>query len=139
MPTSKRPLRTAALASLMVAPALLLGALCFAQGAKHEMKHETAAQKYKNIKVLKDVPADQIIPIMHNINDALGVQCTFCHIIKPDHSGFELDDKPAKEMARKMILMVDDMKKREKVLKKNVTCFMCHHGSAEPQMAAEKK
>ena len=37
----------------------------------------TAAQKYKNIQVLKDIPADQLIPTMQFISSALGVECDF--------------------------------------------------------------
>ena len=94
----------------------------------------TSRQKFKNIRVLKDLPADQLIPTMHRFNVSLGVHCDFCHVVKPNHTGFELDDKPAKQTTRKMILMVQDMNKREKVLAGQSTCFMCHHGQPRPDL-----
>ena len=99
-------------------------------------KPVTARQQYKNIKVLKDLPADQLIPVMHNINTSLGVRCDFCHVINPDHTGFEKDDKPAKETARQMVLMVQRLNRREKAVDNKATCFMCHHGRPEPETMA---
>lgn len=128
-----RSARIAGLATGLLVPTVLLGALSFAQGGQ---KGETAGQskKFKNIKVLRELPADQLIPVMHKIDDSLGVKCDFCHVVNADHSGFELDTKPGKKRAREMILMVNDIKKHQKTLDDKASCFMCHHGSAEPAM-----
>ena len=134
MISNKRQLRIFGLAAALTLPVLTLGAFTFAQ-EKGTMKPETSGHKYKNIKVLKDLPADQLIPVMHQFNDALGVKCDACHIIEADHKGFDKDDKPMKEAARKMILMVRDIKSKQKALGGKGTCFMCHHGSPEPQLA----
>jgi hypothetical protein len=96
---------------------------------------ETAGHRFKNIQVLKDLPADQLLPTMRGFSEALGVRCGFCHVSKPDHTGFELDDKPTKRTARKMILMVQDINKRETVIHGQATCYMGHHGNEEPQLA----
>jgi hypothetical protein len=97
--------------------------------------------KLKNIRVLKNVPPDQIIPIMHKINDSLGVRCDFCHEVKTgpggQHEGWELDTKPMKNVARQMITMTYDINKRYRVADKKVTCFTCHHGHAEPESNPE--
>src|SRR5262245_50162720 len=61
--------RTLSLTVGLLALSFLLAALCLAQGNK---KPETAGQKFKNIKILKDLPADQLIPVMHKFNDSLG-------------------------------------------------------------------
>jgi len=42
-----------------------------------------AETKYRNIQVLKGVPAKNVGPIMRAFNRALGVQCAFCHIQGP--------------------------------------------------------
>lgn len=128
-----RRVRIAGLAAGLIIPAVLLGALSFAQGGQ---KPETAGQskKFKNIKVLKEIPADQLIPVMHNWSASLSVKCDFCHVINADHSGFDLDTKPEKNKARAMLLMVNDIKKRERTVEGKATCFMCHHGSPEPMM-----
>src|SRR6202521_5379142 len=45
------------------------------------MKGKTAAQFYKKIEVLKDIPATEIHPAMEYITLALGVGCPYCHTI----------------------------------------------------------
>ena len=62
----------------------------------------TAAQQFKNIQVLKDIPADQLIPAMQFITASLGVECEFCHV----QDAFEKDDKKTKVTARKMMEMM---------------------------------
>jgi len=63
---------------------------------------KTASQQFKNIQVLKDVPADQLIPAMQFITASLGVDCEYCHVEK----AFDKDDKKPKVMARKMMEMM---------------------------------
>jgi hypothetical protein len=115
------------LTSACVLPALLLGALSIAQLAPPKPK--TAAQQYKNIKVLKDLPADKLIPLMHDINTSLNVRCDFCHV----RNAWEKDDVPMKETARKMMIMTNDINAHQKILDKKATCYMCHHGHPEPE------
>lgn len=125
--------RRVLLAAAVTAPLALFGVLVHAQEGKKADAQITSRQKYKNIKVLKDLPADQLIPYMHAYNTALGVKCDFCHVINPDHSGFEKDDKPMKRKAREMILLTKDLNGKYKTIDKKATCAMCHHGHAEPE------
>lgn len=132
-------IRTSTLLAVLgstLAAAVLLGT-SIAQEKNSGDQKPTAAQKYKNIKVLKNVPADQIIPIMHKINDSLGVRCDHCHIVETNaqgqHVGWEKDDKPTKEVARKMMVMTNDLIAHQRVLDKKATCYMCHHGHAQPE------
>jgi photosynthetic reaction center cytochrome c subunit len=92
-----------------------------------------AEQQYKNIKVLKGIPADQVIPAMEFITASLGVECEFCHV-RREHGGmaFEKDDKKPKEIARKMIQMMTAINKDNFEGKREVTCNSCHHGAAHP-------
>src|SRR5512139_1862228 len=39
-----------------------------------------ASEQFKNIQVLKDVPADQLIPTMQFMAASLGVGCDLCHV-----------------------------------------------------------
>src|SRR5260370_7475834 len=39
-----------------------------------------AEEQFKNILVLKGIPADQLIPGMQFITVSLGVECEFCHV-----------------------------------------------------------
>src|SRR5450755_1801917 len=63
--------------------------------------------KFKNLKVLpKDISPEQLDKIMDGFKEALGVKCSFCHAPSKDssihHPDFASDDKPEKNIARKM-------------------------------------
>jgi photosynthetic reaction center cytochrome c subunit len=89
---------------------------------------QTAEQKYKNIQVLKGIPADQLIPSMQFMAASLGVECEFCHV----HQDPGSDGKKPKLAARKMMTMMmqinTDNFKGERV----VTCYSCHRGAVRP-------
>jgi photosynthetic reaction center cytochrome c subunit len=89
---------------------------------------KTAEQQYKNIQVLKDIPADQLIPSMQFISASLGVECDFCHV---EHE-MQKDDKKEKQTARKMIAMELAINKGHFNNDVEVTCYTCHRGAAHP-------
>ena len=89
-------------------------------------KEERTEQKYKNIQMLKGLPADRLMKIMFAFKDSLGVDCTYCHI----KDQFEKDDKPEKQMARKMITIVKDS--NAKLGAERVSCYTCHRGQSRP-------
>jgi photosynthetic reaction center cytochrome c subunit len=89
---------------------------------------KTAEQQFKNIQVLKDIPADQLIPAMQFIAASLGVDCEFCHV---EHE-MQKDDKKEKKTARKMIEMELAINKGHFNNEIEVTCYTCHRGSAHP-------
>jgi photosynthetic reaction center cytochrome c subunit len=89
---------------------------------------KTAQQAYKNIQVLKDIPADELIPSMQFISASLGVECDFCHV---EHA-FEKDDKKPKQTARKMMEMMITINQENFESHKEVTCYSCHRGQAQP-------
>src|SRR6266849_6302912 len=102
-----------------------------AQSAKPSTRtraRETAEQVYKNIQVLKGVPADQLIPAMQFIAASLGVQCDFCHL----ENAFDKDDKETKQTARKMMRMMFAINKENFDGHKEVTCYACHRGAHKP-------
>ena len=101
---------------LMLAPALS------AQGPASR----TAAQAYKNIQILKNIPSTQLIPTMRFISTALGVECEFCHM------GNRSVDTPNKNTARKMMTMMMSINNTSFNERMNVTCFTCHHGNSSP-------
>jgi hypothetical protein len=130
----RRAARVSGLVTAVALPVLLSVAVGRAQVKPAPSAADTAAKKFKNIQILKSLPADQLIPVMRKFNASLGVECNFCHVISENHTGFEKDDKPTKKMARKMLVMVMDMNEREKVLEGRATCYMCHRGKPEPQL-----
>jgi photosynthetic reaction center cytochrome c subunit len=88
-----------------------------------------AEEQFKNIQVLKGIPADQLIPSMQFIQASLGVECEFCHV----HNAFEKDDKKPKQAARKMMEMMFAINKDSFEGNRAVTCNSCHRGSPKPQ------
>jgi hypothetical protein len=110
----------------------------------------------QNLKVLpKTWTRQQVMSLMRTFTAALGVQCTHCHAGTPPQLNYAADEKPTKEVARKMIHMV--MHINEEHLKgigsaevparaagapptlgdpEKVTCFTCHRGVLKPATAA---
>lgn len=89
---------------------------------------KTAEQQFKNIKVLKGIPADELIPSMQFIASSLGVECEFCH----ERGAFEKDDKKPKQTARQMIQMELAINHDNFKGQTAVTCFSCHRGAENP-------
>jgi hypothetical protein len=94
-----------------------------------------ASEQFKNIQVLKDLPADQLYPTMHFMADSLGVQCVDCHVGVPGQVDGEKDDKQMKRTARKMLAMTMEINKANfdgQDANPRVTCYTCHRGSRQP-------
>jgi len=87
-----------------------------------------AEDVFKNIRLLKGVPADQLIPSMEFISSSLGVGCTFCHI----EGHFEKDDKKPKQTARDMMQMMFAINRDSFEGQREVTCYSCHRGARNP-------
>jgi hypothetical protein len=109
---------------------------------------QPANEEFKNLQVLpKNITADSLDKIMDGFNSSMGVNCNFCHVkdAKADKLIFEKDDKPEKEIARKMMRMTMDINKNyfqfnEEVTAAQVqavTCYTCHKGTVIPEK--EKK
>ena len=87
-----------------------------------------AEEQFKNIQTLKGIPAEQVIPAMQFIAASLGVECAYCHV---EHAN-EKDDKKPKVTARKMINMMMAINKENFEGHREVTCYSCHRGAAQP-------
>src|ERR1700693_4812060 len=88
---------------------------------------KTAGEAFKNVEVLTDVPADQLIPSMRYITFALGVRCEYCHV----EGHFESDEKPTKKRARGMMKMMFAIDNQYFSGHRAVTCYTCHRGAAQ--------
>src|SRR5262245_46632815 len=86
-----------------------------------------AQEEPKNLKVLKDLPKDQLVPVMVLMANSLGVRCDHCHTDK-----WESDEKEAKGVARAMITMVRDINDRHFGGEVAITCNSCHRGQIRP-------
>ncbi len=87
-----------------------------------------AEEVYKNIKALRGTPANELNQSMHLMKGAVGLDCVYCHIERE----WEKDVKPAKEVARAMIVMMNDINTRQFGGKQVVTCNTCHNGHPTP-------
>lgn len=113
-----RARRAIGLLAAVVLPVVLIVSIANAQGGMR-------GPRPTNLKVIKP---DQVMPTMQMFTRGLGVRCDFCHV----QGAFGRDDKPMKVKARQMLVMVNDINKRHKVVQGKVTCFMCHQGRQEP-------
>ncbi|MGH9747544.1 MAG: c-type cytochrome [Candidatus Acidiferrales bacterium] len=91
-------------------------------------KPKTAAEAFKNVQILKEVPAEQLLPSMRYMTAALGVRCDYCHEAKR----FDSDDKPTKQRARNMMKMMFAINSDNFSGRRDVTCYTCHRGAAKP-------
>ena len=91
---------------------------------------ETTDHFFKNVQVLKGLPAELMQPSMQLMEISLGVHCVYCH--DADGAKRELDTKPQKAIARRMITMTQDINKTMFNGAGRVTCFTCHQGHTKP-------
>ena len=122
---------------MVLAVGCAIGVAALAQTAEQQKPAEkTAAEVFKNIQVLKTVPADDLRPTMNYIAGSLGVQCGFCHVFKqgqpPD---FASDEKKEKQTAREMMKMVMTINQESFDGRQEVSCNSCHNGHPHPSIA----
>jgi hypothetical protein len=94
---------------------------------------KNAGTVFKNVQVLKDAPAPQLIPAMQFISASLGVECNFCHV----EGHFDKDDKKPKQIARQMMQMTLALDKGAFDGDRRVTCYSCHRGMTDPVATSE--
>jgi hypothetical protein len=96
-----------------------------------------AESVFKNVKMLKGLPAARLLRAMNGWGHALGVSCRHCHV----ENHWADEDKKPKAITRGMIEMVDSI--NDTLLtrvfpnaaaddKPHVGCFTCHRGHANP-------
>ena len=125
--------------------AILAAFLAFNCTAVQQQKSQPAANDdlhFKNLQVLpQNISRDALIATMRRFNQALGVECTYCHVFRPGPDGqpqpdFPSDEKREKDAARVMIRMTQRI--NEGYLSKipdahvEVTCWTCHRGEVQP-------
>lgn len=101
-------------------------------------ENKPAEQVFKNIQMLKGMPAGRLLRVMEmGYARSLGVNCTHCHVA----DAWEKEDKPTKQIAREMFAMMavinNDQLKKIKNLKgpdSIVNCTTCHRGQTKPAL-----
>ncbi|MCA1815166.1 MAG: c-type cytochrome [Acidobacteria bacterium] len=103
-------------------------------GAAQHPANAPAEQVYKNIQVLKGMPADQLGETMNFFASSLGVNCGFCHARNAAGDGLDFvsDAKEEKKTARAMIAMQMDVNSHHLAAFDNerISCYTCHQGHA---------
>ena len=102
-----------------------------------ENAKKPAGEVFRNVKLLKDVPADRFLRIMDTgYRGSLGVSCDYCHV----EDRWEADEKRPKRAAREMIVMTrtinDHLGKLTEIDTQDaaVNCTTCHRGYVKPAL-----
>lgn len=102
-------------------------------------------RKAVNLKVLPaNISHDSLMTVMHEWENALGVDCAFCHGASTPgdrRMDFASDDNRHKGIARHMFTMTDSINHHyfgwwnaaKEGRSAAVSCYTCHHGHAEPE------
>lgn len=98
--------------------------------ATSQQDDKPAEQANKNIQVFKGLPNSQLITVMHLMRTSLGVRCDYCHVA--ENGKYWMDDKPPKQVARRMIEMTSEINKAKFGGRQVVTCNTCHRGQPKP-------
>ncbi len=90
-----------------------------------------APEKYMDIQVLKDVPADQLDVTMQYFMAATGFTCANCHVRDAATGAFTfMADTPLKTTARSMIQLVNTVNAGN--FGARINCATCHQGRNRP-------
>ena len=101
-----------------------------------------AGDVFKSVMLLRGIPVDTFFEAMGMFANAMGNDCTFCHVSEAvfDKAKFA-DSTPRIQKARQMIVMMNAINKQYFAGQTRVTCFTCHGGSdrprAEPDLALQ--
>jgi hypothetical protein len=118
-----------------LAAALALFALAAAGRIASAQAPESAENVFRNIQVLKGIPADEFMDTMGMFASSLVYDCTGCHVqeILTDRNAFAVAT-PRIQRARQMVVMVNAINKTYFAGQPRVTCFTCHRGDGVPEM-----
>ncbi len=111
----------------------IFASVFFVSKGEMQSKSETAGEKFKSIKVLNDMPADQLGKVMNMMSASLGVNCAFCHA--SNNGDFEKEGFEHKDTAREMLKMTFDLNKNYFEGRPVINCNTCHQGFPVPRSA----
>lgn len=102
-----------------------------------ENASKPAGEVFRNVQLMKDIPADRFLRIMDTgYRQSLGVSCDYCHV----EDRWEADEKRPKRAAREMILMMRMINEHLGKLTEidtqdaSVNCTTCHRGFVKPAL-----
>jgi tetratricopeptide (TPR) repeat protein len=121
-------------------------ALARPQAASLPAQSSTQSSAPKNnLQILpKDLAWGELIETMETFSRALGVHCEHCHVGQEPRWDFAADDKPAKQIARQMMLLTRDINTRVPTAVNKapgaaaqVECITCHRGVVTPRQLGD--
>jgi hypothetical protein len=92
--------------------------------------------EFTNLEVLPaDITKHQMKRYMKRITKSLGTKCDYCH--RTDIRDYATDEIHEKVVAREMMRMLEKLNREHFTWEgaPQATCFMCHRGEQEPQLA----
>ena len=100
-------------------------------------ENRPAGEVFKNVQLLKDVPAARFLRIMDTgYAKSLGVGCEHCHV----EERWEADEKRPKRATREMIKLVREINDSLAAMQEidtsdaTVNCTTCHRGYVKPAL-----
>jgi photosynthetic reaction center cytochrome c subunit len=127
--------RRIAITAIGVAAAFLVGATTTRAQAESPQRPIMAEQYFKNIQVLRGISVKEFMDTMGFFAASLGENCTFCHVEESsgDWSKYA-EDNANKQMARKMVLMMNAINESYFGGQRKLTCYSCHRGGEVPRL-----
>src|SRR5579864_1130048 len=106
----------------------LLGSTIAQAQAATEEKPLLAEDVFKNVQVLRGLSVNEFMETMGFFAASLNANCTTCHGQDSGGSweGYASDKVPQKQIARKMILMMNSINQSYFGGQQLLTCYSCH-------------
>jgi hypothetical protein len=132
------------MSTIRLVPCCVLSVLVIGATVAVRAQQNPIPETFTNLQVLpKDITRAQLVPVMRNFAQHLGVRCEHCHMGEGnDLSKFDFasDARPAKAVARKMMTMVrtingtllEGVGTAPAPGTNRVTCYTCHRGAKTP-------
>jgi photosynthetic reaction center cytochrome c subunit len=104
------------------------------QGAAQQ-KPLMSEDAFKDVQVLRGIPASEFIETMGFFAVSLTANCTTCHGDASAGSWEHYaDNTPLKSAARRMVIMMNSINQANFGGKREVTCYTCHRGDRVPRV-----
>jgi photosynthetic reaction center cytochrome c subunit len=113
----------------------LLGVASASGQGDSAQKPLMSEEAFKDVQVLRGIPASEFIETMGFFAVSLTANCTTCHGDASAGSWEHYaDNTPLKQAARRMVVMMNSINQANFGGKREVTCYTCHRGDRMPRV-----
>ena len=103
--------------------------------ATPQQKPLMSEEAFKDVQVLRGIPASEFVETMGFFAVSLTANCTTCHGDASAGSWEHYaDNTPLKSAARRMVIMMNSINQANFGGKREVTCYTCHRGDRTPRV-----